>query len=86
MLPYSYSCPRCNCHALCRLRRRGIDRVFSLFGLRPVRCMTCLRKSYMRIAEKDLGSLGRTNTPMSAPLARVAPVQMETTTTSRHAA
>ena len=86
MLPYSYSCPRCKCHALCRLRRKGIDRVFSLFGLRPVRCLTCLRKSYMRIADKDLIVNEKGSTPMSAPLARVAPVQMETTTTSRHAA
>ena len=86
LLPYSYSCPRCKCHALCRLRRKGMDRIFSFFGLRPVRCLTYLRKSYMRIEEKDLALLDRLNTPASAPLARVAPVQAETRTTSRHAA
>ncbi|HKO20295.1 MAG TPA: hypothetical protein VJU82_15570 [Acidobacteriaceae bacterium] len=40
----------------------------------------------MRIADKDLIVNEKGSTPMSAPLARVAPVQMETTTTSRHAA
>jgi hypothetical protein len=66
------------------LRRKGLDRFFSAFGLRPVRCLTCGRKSYIRIADKDLIVCEKVNTPMSSPLAHVAPVHMETT--SRHAA
>jgi hypothetical protein len=38
----------------------------------------------MRLADKDLEPPEKPNTQMCAPLARVAPVQMETT--SRHAA
>jgi hypothetical protein len=89
MLPPSYSCRWCTCHALCRLRRRGIDRLFSIIGLRPVRCLTCGRKSYMRLNEKDLTPPEKSNTPISAPLARVAPAELsavEIQTTSRHAA
>jgi hypothetical protein len=73
LLPSSYTCPRCKCHALCRLRRSGIDFLFSIFGLRPVRCLTCGSKSFLRLAEKD-----RTPTPNRRkiePEAPAAPVQ-----------
>ena len=48
MLPVKFSCPRCNCHALYRTRRKGLDWVMSGIGLRPVRCMTCDRRFYLR--------------------------------------
>ena len=59
MLPSHYTCRSCKCHALCRLRRRGIDHLFSAVGLSPVRCLTCGSKSYMRLAEKDRTSKPR---------------------------
>lgn len=54
-----------------------MDHFLSAFGLRPVRCLTCGKKSYMRLAEKDLTPAEKPRTPMDAPLARVAPVQQE---------
>ena len=75
MLPSSYSCSHCKCSALCRLRRKGvIDRVMSIFSLRPVRCLTCGSKSYKRLRDKDLLPSERSKTP-DRPLARVAPAQ-----------
>jgi hypothetical protein len=48
MLPAKFSCPRCKCHALYQTRRRGVDWLMSAIGLRPVRCMTCEKRFYMR--------------------------------------
>ena len=48
MLPARYSCPRCHCHALYQTRRRGLDWLISVIGLRPIRCMTCDKRFYMR--------------------------------------
>jgi hypothetical protein len=53
LLPDTYTCSKCKCHALCRMRRKGLARLLSLFGLRPVLCLTCGKKSYLRLAEKD---------------------------------
>ena len=47
MLPATFSCPRCKCHALYRTRRRGLDWLMSLMGFRPVRCMTCDKRFYL---------------------------------------
>jgi hypothetical protein len=82
LLPSSYSCPRCHCHALCRLRRKGpLGYALSLLGLRPVRCLTCGRKSYIRLAAKDLTPpTGSKRGPLDAPLARVAPVAIDART------
>jgi len=59
LLPETYTCSRCKCHALCRMRRKGLARVLSLFGLRPVLCLTCGKKSYRRLAEMDRHSDAR---------------------------
>lgn len=48
MLPATFTCPRCKCHAIYLARRRGLDRLMSLFGLRPARCMTCDKRFYLR--------------------------------------
>jgi hypothetical protein len=48
MLPATFSCPRCKCHALYRTRRTGLDWIMSVFGLRPVRCMTCDKRFHLR--------------------------------------
>jgi hypothetical protein len=48
MLPSDYSCPRCKCSACYALHRKGLDWIFSLFGLRPARCLTCSRKFFTR--------------------------------------
>jgi hypothetical protein len=48
MLPEKFSCPRCKCHALYRTRRKGLDWALSAIGLRPVRCMTCDKRFYLR--------------------------------------
>jgi transcription elongation factor Elf1 len=48
MLPATFSCPRCRCHALYRTRRRGLDWLMSVVGLKPVRCFTCDKRFYMR--------------------------------------
>jgi hypothetical protein len=46
MLPSDYACPRCKCRACYAVHRKGFDRVISLFGLRPARCLTCGKKFY----------------------------------------
>jgi hypothetical protein len=48
MLPSTYACPSCKCRACYALHRKGFDRVLSLFGLRPARCLTCNRKFFAR--------------------------------------
>jgi hypothetical protein len=48
MLPPDYACPRCKCHACYALHRRRFDWIFSIFGLRPARCLTCGRKFFTR--------------------------------------
>jgi hypothetical protein len=47
MLPASYTCPRCKCHALYRTRRKGLGWLMSLIGFWPARCMTCRKKCYV---------------------------------------
>lgn len=43
-------CPRCKCSACYPLHRKGVDwPIFFLgHGLRPARCLTCMRKFYAR--------------------------------------
>ena len=48
MLPESFQCPRCRCRACYALHRKGIDWVYNFLGLRPARCLTCMRKFYTR--------------------------------------
>ena len=48
MLPSTYACPSCKCRACYALHRKGFDRLLSLFGLRPARCLTCNRKFFAR--------------------------------------
>jgi len=83
LLPVSYTCSRCKCHALCRMRRKGLGRILSLFGLRPVICLTCGKKSYMLLAEKDRFSTSRERVRVE-PVPHVTPVRR--TDRSRHAA
>ena len=47
MLPPSYTCPSCKCHALYRTRRKGMGWLMSLVGFWPARCMTCRKKCYV---------------------------------------
>jgi len=49
MLPRSYSCPSCKCHALYRTRRKGFGWIMSLIGFRPARCYTCGKRCYVLI-------------------------------------
>jgi hypothetical protein len=49
MLPPSYSCPSCKCHALYRTRRRGLGWLMSAFGFRPARCYTCGKRCYVLV-------------------------------------
>jgi hypothetical protein len=49
MLPPSYSCPSCKCHALYRTRRRGFGWFMSIVGFRPARCYTCGKRCYVLI-------------------------------------
>jgi hypothetical protein len=51
MLPSSFSCPRCKCGACHRLHRKGIDRLISMFGFRPLGCLTCGKKFYARYSD-----------------------------------
>lgn len=49
MLPATFSCPRCKCHALYLAHRKDLlDWLMSAVGLRPVRCMTCEKRFYVR--------------------------------------
>jgi hypothetical protein len=48
MLPSTFSCPRCKCGACHRLHRKGFDWLLSVFGLRPMGCLTCGKKFYSR--------------------------------------
>jgi transcription elongation factor Elf1 len=48
MLPATFCCPRCKCHALYRIHRTGLDWLMSAIGLRPVRCMTCDKRFHVR--------------------------------------
>ena len=43
-------CPRCKCGACYPLHRKGVDWPIFFFGLglRPARCLTCMRKFYAR--------------------------------------
>lgn len=51
------------------MHRRGIDRVISLLGFRPARCLTCMRKFYLRYTiEKVPASVARAFTPKPSPL------------------
>jgi hypothetical protein len=74
LLPVSYTCSRCKCHALCRIRRKGLARILSIFGLRPVICLTCGKKSYMMLAEKDRSSSIRERVRVE-PVPHVTPVR-----------
>ncbi len=47
MLPPTFTCPSCKCHALYRTRRRGLGWLMSLIGFWPARCLTCRRKCYV---------------------------------------
>lgn len=49
MLPSSYSCPRCKCHALYRARPRWFDLPMTVLGLEPIRCWTCNRRFHLRL-------------------------------------
>jgi hypothetical protein len=49
MLPPTFSCPYCKCHALYRIRRKGFGWLMSLFGFRPARCYTCGKKFYVLV-------------------------------------
>jgi hypothetical protein len=49
MLPPSYTCPSCKCHALYRTRRRGLGWLMSLIGFWPARCYTCSRRCYVQL-------------------------------------
>jgi len=51
VLPATFTCPRCKCHALYVARRRGLDWLVSAIGLRPVRCMTCDKRFYLRYSQ-----------------------------------
>jgi hypothetical protein len=55
MLPSEYACPRCECHACYALHRKGFDKLLSLFGLRPARCLTCGRKFFTRYTVAEDG-------------------------------
>lgn len=53
--------------------------MFSLLGLRPVRCLTCGKKSYIRLEEKDLTPpAAKERVSLDSPLAPAAPVAVET--------
>ena len=41
-------CPRCKCNACYPLHRKGLDWAIYLLGLRPARCLTCMKKFYTR--------------------------------------
>lgn len=47
MLPPTFTCPSCKCHALYRTRRRGFGWLMSLFGFFPARCFTCNKRCYV---------------------------------------
>jgi hypothetical protein len=49
MLPPTFSCPYCKCHALYRTRRKGFGWLMSLFGFRPARCYTCGKSFYVLV-------------------------------------
>ena len=51
MLPPSYTCPSCKCHALYRTRRKGLGWLMSLVGFWPARCMTCRKKCYVHLRQ-----------------------------------
>jgi hypothetical protein len=72
LLPSRYTCPRCQCHALCRVRRKGIDYLLSAIGLSTVRCLTCGCKSYMRLEERD--RIPKPKRRAALDIARVTPV------------
>jgi hypothetical protein len=63
LLPSSYSCPRCECHALYRVRSRWFDWPATIFGLVPVRCWTCNRRSHLRLV------MGKVDKPLGEPIA-----------------
>jgi DNA-directed RNA polymerase subunit RPC12/RpoP len=58
MLPATFRCPRCKCHALYLARRRGLDWLMTVFGLRPARCMTCSKRFYLRHSRVKQFNLG----------------------------
>jgi hypothetical protein len=47
MLPASFTCPSCKCHALYRTRRTGFGYLMSLIGFWPARCFTCSKRCYV---------------------------------------
>jgi len=57
------------------MRRKGLARVLSFFGLRPVLCLTCGKKSYRRLAEMDRFSDTRERPQPSS--AKVTPISGE---------
>jgi hypothetical protein len=48
MSPTSISCPRCTSKDLRLSHRSGFDWFMSKIGLRPVRCLACGKRFYMR--------------------------------------
>ena len=40
------ACPKCRINSLCPSSRRPGDRILSLIGLKPMRCISCHRRFY----------------------------------------
>ena len=68
MSPAIKLCPRCKCNACYPLHRRGLDWALSLLGLRPARCLTCMKKFYTRYTLETTPPVAKTHTPQPSPV------------------
>jgi hypothetical protein len=46
MFTFGKTCPRCRLKTLCPSSRKPGDRILSLIGLKPLRCISCHRRFY----------------------------------------
>ncbi len=44
----SFSCPRCKSRDVHRSHRRGMDWLLSGMGFRPIKCLSCDHRFYVR--------------------------------------
>jgi len=76
MLPPTFSCPYCKCHALYRTRRKGFGWLMSLFGFRPARCYTCGKRFYVLVRRSRIKHRPRPESVPGEALPRTVPKRL----------
>jgi hypothetical protein len=77
MLPPSFSCPSCKCHALYRTRRSGFGWLMSLVGFWPARCFTCNKRCYVYLRRSPFKRRPQANPEPAETLEKPIPKRLK---------